>query len=102
MNSEETVSCVAVSGKVVDISGFGGRRRAQMDKRQKRIRTADDRFAALDGKSQMYILCHMIGYIEASNDLIASGRRARSNEISSIFEVMENMINESWNGGVRP
>lgn len=100
LNSEETVSCAAAPAKVVDISDFGIRMQAQIDKRQKRLWTVDDKFAALNEDRQIYVLCHMIGYIEASNDLIASGKRARSNEISKIFEVMENIINESWNGGM--
>lgn len=100
MNSVETVSGIDVPDNIVDISGFRGSGQERMKKQQRRIHTADERFAALDEKSQRYILCHIIGYIEASNNLISSGKRARSNEISSIFEVMENMINKSWNGGM--
>ena len=42
----------------------------------------------------------MIGYLEASKDLISSGRQARPDEISRAFSVMEDMINEAWKGGM--
>ena len=45
-------------------------------------------------------MCHAIGYLEASKDLIASGKQARTDEVSRIFGMLEELINESWNGGM--
>ncbi len=99
MQTEDTGAPNSTAANVVSMDGYGSRRKKQME-RQRRIRTADDRFASLDTKSQRAILLHMIGYMEASKDLILAGRRVRPNEISRIFEVMENTINEAWNGGM--
>lgn len=99
MHSEKTAISNNTAAKVVSMDGYGSRRKKQIEKNRRRIQTTDNKFTSLDERSQRYILCHAIGYIEASNDLIASGKRARSNEISSIFEVIEESINKSWNGG---
>lgn len=89
--------------QVVDISNLRGCRKGMVEqsgKRQGRTRGIDDKFVSLDERKQRAILSHMIGYMEASKDLISSGRRARNNEVSRIFEVMEDMIDKSWNGGL--
>lgn len=32
--------------------------------------------------------------------MISSGKEVRTNEVSRLFEVIEESINESWNGGM--
>lgn len=100
MQSEETASQKIMAGDVISITDFSTRKQECRERRQKRIRTADSRFASLDRAAQRNILSHMIGYMEASRDLIASGRRVHTNEVSAVLGYMEEMINESWNGGV--
>ncbi len=95
MQTEETGTPDSAAANIVSMDGYGSRRKKQIERQRGRIRTADDRFASLDTKSQSEILLHMIGYMEASKDLILAGRRVRPNEISIIFEVMENTINEA-------
>lgn len=97
MQNEENVIKSAASYNIVSINDYGSRR---SKKQQKRIQTADDKFAALDEINQRGILSYTIGYIEAAKDMISSGKQAHTNEVSRIFEVMEEMINESWNGGM--
>lgn len=100
MQIEETAVSNSAAAKVVSMDGYGSRRKKQAEKQRQRFQTADDKFASLDEKSQRGILSYAIGYIEAARDLISSGGQARTNEVSRIFEVMEETINESWNGGV--
>lgn len=95
----EAVKKVAAECRVVEIGDFNGRKQGKSERQRRRVQEADNKFASLDERSQMGILLHMIGYMEASKDLILSGRRARTNEVSSTFEVMEDMINKCWNGG---
>ena len=96
----EAVREAAAGCQITAIDSFGSRRNREIEKRQRRIRTADDKFAALDEKSQRTILSYVIGYLEASKDMISSGKPARKDEISRIFETMEELINKSWNGGM--
>ena len=96
----EAVREAAAGCQITAIDSFGSRRNRQIEKRQMRIRTVDDKFAALDERSQRTILSYVIGYLEASKDLISSGKPARKNEMSRIFETMEELINKSWNGGM--
>ena len=100
MQSEETASQDIMAGDVISISDFSIQKQVRRERRQKRIQKADSRFASLDAMSQRNILSHMIGYMEASRNLIASGRRVHANEVSDVLGYMEEMINESWNGGV--
>ena len=100
MQGEKTETSNATAAKVIRIDDYGSRRSRQIVKQQKRIRTVDDKFASLDERSQRAILSHMIGYMRASRELISSGKRAHTNEVSSIFEAMEDMINRAWKGGM--
>ena len=70
----------------------------EQEKLRTTAREIDEWFYSLNEWSQRAILIHMIGYLKASKDLISSGRQARPNEISRIFSVMEDMINEAWKG----
>lgn len=97
MHSEETAPQSGACCRIIDIRSRGSRRHGKL---QKRARGIDERFYSLDERSQRTILIHMIGYLEASRDLISSGRQARPDEISRTFSVMENMINEAWKGGM--
>ncbi|MEH2960093.1 hypothetical protein [Candidatus Merdisoma sp. JLR.KK006] len=99
MQSTEAVSN-ANCCQIVSIAEFGSRRSRQAEKQHRRIQTADDKFASLDEMSQRSILAYAIGYMESARNLISSGRPARANEVSRIFEVMEESINEAWNGGM--
>lgn len=99
MQSEETVSHTAVPGKIVDIGSLGGRK-AAAGKQQRKIQRMDAKFASLDERLQRVILSYMIGYLEAAKDLISSGRQADPDVVSSVFGVMEDVINKSWNGGM--
>ena len=69
---------------------------------QEKLRTTDreidEWFYSLNEWSQRTILSHMIGYLEASKDLISSGKQVRPDEILRAFSVMEDMINEAWKG----
>lgn len=96
----EAVRQAAAGCQITAIDSFGSRRDRQIGERQRRARTADDKFAALDERSQRVILSYVIGYLEASKDMISSGKPARKNEMSSIFEIMEELINKCWNGGM--
>lgn len=97
LQNEENIMKSAASYNIISINNYGSRR---SKKQQKRIQTADDKFAALDEIKQRGILSYTIGYIEAAKDIISSGKQAHTNEVSRIFEAMEEMINESWNGGM--
>lgn len=97
MHSEETVSQSGTCCRIIDIGSRGSREHKKL---QARARGIDERFYSLDERSQRTILIHMIGYLEASRDLISSGRQARPDEISRTFSVMEDMINEAWKGGM--
>lgn len=97
-SKETTVHAVEPAG-ISDIRDFRRREREWSGRRKKRIRTADDRFAALDEENQRSVICHMIGYMEALNDNILSGKRVRTDEVSRIFESMEKAINKKWEGG---
>lgn len=97
MHSEETVPQAAACCQVID---FGSsRRQERLEKRRRRTQAADYKFASLDGRSQRVILSHMIGYMESAKDLISAGRQANANEVSRIFDVMESLIDELWEGG---
>ena len=72
----------------------------EQEKLRTTAREIDEWFYSLNEWSQRTILSHMIGYLEASKDLISSGRQARPDEISRTFSVMEDMINEAWKGGM--
>lgn len=97
MQSRETVSQCPNRCQIVDIGSIGSRKHGKL---QARARGIDERFYSLDERSQWAILSHMIGYMEASRDLISAGKQARPNEISRTFGVMEDMVNEAWNGGI--
>lgn len=97
MHSEETAPQSGACCRIIAIGSRGSRRHGKL---QTRTRGIDERFYSLDERSQRAILIHMIGYMEASKDLISSGRQAQPNEISRIFSVMEDMINEAWKGGM--
>lgn len=97
MQSIETVQGTTACEKVVNISEYENRKEGRTEKQQRRLKTADDKFSSLDRKEQRKILCFMIGYMEASKDLISSGNPGHGNEVSSIFQEMEELINESWN-----
>ncbi len=101
MQSEETASQEIMAGDVISITDFSTRKQACRERRQERMRTADSRFASLDELSQRNILVHAIGYMEAARDMIASGRRVRPDEVSRMIGYMEEMINESWEGGAK-
>ncbi len=98
MHSGETAASVGTAAGVICFHDLGSR--TEQGKRHRRIRSADDKFSALGGKEQIGVLCHAIGYLEASKDLIASGKQARTDEVSRIFGMLEELINESWNGGM--
>jgi hypothetical protein len=83
--------------QIIDIGSRGSRGHGKL---QAKARGIDERFYSLDERSQRAILIHMIGYLEASKDLISSGRQARPDEISRTFSAMEDMINEAWKGGM--
>lgn len=89
----------AAECRIVDIGDFSGRKQGKSERQLRRAQEADDKFASLGERKQRAVLSHMIGYMEAAKDLISSGRQARPNEVSSMFGAMENMINESWDGG---
>lgn len=95
MHSEETAPQSGTCCRIIDIGSRGSREHKKL---QARVRGIDKRFYSLDERSQRTILIHMIGYLEASRDLISSGRRARPDEISRTFSVMEDMVNEAWKG----
>lgn len=82
----------AEPAKIVDISDFRSWERGCKGKRRRRLRTTDDKFASLNVEEQIAILSHVIGYINASKDLISYGKQVRTNEISKIFEAVENMV----------
>lgn len=94
MQAKGTAMRHAPCCQIIDI---GSREHGKL---QTRARGIDGRFYSLDERSQRAILIHMIGYLEAAKDMISSGRQARPDEISRTFSVMENMINEAWNGGM--
>ena len=100
MQIEETVVSNSTAAKVVSMNDYGSRRKKQAEKQRRRFRTADDKFASLDEMRQRGVLSYVIGYIEAARDMISSGRQARTNEVSLLFGVIEESINESWNGGM--
>lgn len=93
MHREETAIQPASCCQIIDIGIRGSREHGKLQARAKGI---DERFYSLDERSQKTILIHMIGYLEASSDLISSGRHVRPNEISRTFSVMEDMINKAW------
>lgn len=100
MQIEETVVSDSTAAKVVSMDDYGSRKKKQAEKQRRRLQTADDKFASLDEMRQRGVLSYAIGYIEAARDMISSGRQARTNEVSLLFEVIEESINESWNGGM--
>jgi len=79
---------------------IGSRDSREHGKLQARARGIDKRFYFLDERSQRALLSHMIGYLEATKDLLSSGKQVRPNEVSRTFGVMEDMINEAWSGGM--
>ncbi len=81
MQGEETAKRPGACCQIIDI---GSREHGKLQAKARGI----------DERSQRTILIHMIGYLEASKDLISSGRQARPDEISRTFSVMEDMINE--------
>ena len=97
---EETVVSNSTATKVVSMDDYGSRKKKQAEKQRRRFQTADDKFASLDEMRQRGVLSYAIGYIEAARDMISSGRQAHANEVSRLFEVIEESINESWNGGM--
>lgn len=99
MQIEEAVVSNNAAAKVVSMDDFS-RRKKQAQKQRRRFQTTDDKFASLDEMRQRSILSYAIGYIKAANDLISSGKQARTNEVSRLFEIIEESINESWNGGM--
>ena len=94
MQIEETVVSNSTAAKVVSMDDYGSRRKKQIEKQRRRFQTADDKFASLDEMRQRGVLSYAIGYIEAARDMISSGRQARTNEVSLLFEVIEESINE--------
>lgn len=100
MQIEETAVSNSTAAKVVSMDDYGSRRKKQAEKQRRRFQTADDKFASLDEMSQRGVLSYAIGYIEAARDMISSGKKVRTNEVSRLFEVIEESINESWNGGM--
>ena len=96
MQNRETVSQCHNRCRIVDIGSIGSRKHGKL---QARARGIDERFYSLNKRSQWAILVHMIGYMEAARDLISAGKPVRPDEISKTFGVMEDMINEAWNGG---
>lgn len=94
MQSEETALSNNAAAKIIRMDDYGSRRKNQIEKQRGRIRTADDKFASLDETSQTGILSFAIGYIEAAKDMISSGKRARTNEVSRLFDAIEESINE--------
>lgn len=97
MHSEETAPQSGACCRIIAIGSRGSRRHGKL---QTRTRGIDERFYSLDERSQRAILIHMIGYMEAARDMISSGKKVRTNEVSRLFEVIEESINESWNGGM--
>ena len=97
MQAKGTATHHATCCQIIDIGSRGSREHGKL---QAKARGIDERFYSLDERSQRAILIHMIGYLEASRDLISSGRQARPDEISRTFSVMEDMINEAWKGGM--
>lgn len=97
MYSEETVSQSGTGCRIIDIRSRGSR---EHGKQRARARGIDERFYSLDERSQRTILIHMIGYLEATNDLILAGRKVRTNEITRTFGVMEDMVDKAWKGEV--
>lgn len=91
MHSEETVSQSGTCCRIIDIRSRGFREHGKQ-----RARGIDERFYSLDERSQRTILTHMIGYLEATNDLISAGRKVRTNEITRTFGVIEDMVNKAW------
>ena len=100
MQAKGTATHHAPCCQIIDIGSRGSRGSREHGKLQAKARGTDERFYSLDERSQRAILIHMIGYLEASKDLISSGRQARPDEISRTFSVMEDMINEAWKGGM--
>ncbi|MDE7274225.1 MAG: hypothetical protein K2N95_14405 [Lachnospiraceae bacterium] len=100
MQIEETVVSNSTATKVVSMDDYGSRKKKQAEKQRRRFQTADDKFASLDEMRQRGVLSYAIGYIEAARDMISSRRQAHANEVSRLFEVIEESINESWNGGM--
>lgn len=92
MQAKGTATHHAPCCQIIDIGSRGSREHGKL---KAKARGIDERFYSLDERSQRAILIHMIGYLKASKDLISSGRQARPNEISRIFSVMEDMINEA-------
>ena len=97
---EETAVANGTAAKVVSMDDYGSRRKKQAEKQRRRFQTVDEKFVSLDEMSQRSILSYAIGYIKAANDLISSGKQARTNEVSKLFEIIAESINESWNGGM--
>lgn len=67
----------------------------EQEKLRTTAREIDEWFYSLNEWSQRTILSHMIGYLEASKDLISSGRQVQPDGISRAFSIMEDMINEA-------
>jgi hypothetical protein len=96
LQNTETAREATAYAKVVNISDYKGRKEEKARVKQKKIQSADKKFAALGETGQRKVLCYMIGYMEASKDLLTSGKPGRGNEVSTIFQEMEELINESW------
>lgn len=96
MQNTETARETTAYAKVVNISDYKGRKEEKARVQQKKIQSADKKFAALGETGQRKVLCYMIGYMSASKDLIASGKPVHGNEVSEFFKEMEDAINESW------
>ena len=67
----------------------------EQEKLRTTAREIDEWFYSLNEWSQRTILSHMIGYLEASKDMISSRRQVQPDGISRAFSIMEDMINEA-------
>lgn len=97
MQTKGTAAHYAPCCQIIGIGARGSRRHGKLNEKAKGI---DGRFYSLDERGQRAVLAHMIGYLKATNDLVASGGKVRANEVSRTFSVMEDMINEAWEGGM--
>lgn len=99
MYGKEATMYSVESAEIADIRDFRSREQERTGRKRRRLRTVDDRFAALDEKDQRSVVFHVIGYMEALNDNILSGKKMRIDEVSRIFENMEKVINNKWGKG---
>lgn len=97
LHSGEMVQRSDTCCQIIDIRSRGSR---EYGKLQARVSGIDEKFYSLDEMRQRVVLSHMIGYLEASKDMISAGRQARPDEISGAFGAMEDIVNEAWRGGM--